>query len=107
MPSKIDYDDIGDKAVARVLRAHGEQQEELLEAMEDMSTRIERLVAAFPEGDIEGHRRYHQTMIELLQERRRLRIAIQEKTISAIIWAVLVYLALAAFHELQDVILKK
>lgn len=49
-----------------------------------------KFLEAFPGGDHVGHCRYHILMIEHLEERRRLRIAIQEKTISGLIWAALV-----------------
>lgn len=57
---------------------------------------------AFPDGDIEGHRHYHDTMIEILNERRRLRIAIQEKTISGLIWSGVIILVSALWHYVKD-----
>lgn len=61
---------------------------------------------AFPDGDMEGHRRYHETMIEMLQERRRLRAAIQEKTISALIWVCIVAAAGGIWHSMKDALSK-
>jgi hypothetical protein len=46
-------------------------------------------------------------MIETLAERKRLRLAIQEKTISGLVWAGLVALGFAVFHEIQTVLLKR
>lgn len=63
--------------------------------------RIADIASAFPNGDTEGHRRYHQTMIEILEERRRLRVAIQEKTISGLVWALMVFIGLAAWHYIK------
>ena len=57
------------------------------EKIDQMEARLRKVEAAFPAGDPEGHRRYHETQIELLEEKRRLRIAIQEKTISALLWS--------------------
>lgn len=65
------------------------------------SERLSDLATAFPNTDTEGHRRYHQTMIEILEERRRLRVAVQEKTISGLLWAVLVFLGLAAWQYVK------
>lgn len=56
------------------------------------------LTAPFPGGDIEGHLRYHQLMIERNNELRRLRVAIQEKTISGLIWAALAFLGLCIYN---------
>lgn len=55
---------------------------------------------AFPAGDHEGHCRYHQTMMEILEEKRRLRIAVQEKTISGLIWAAITGIGLAVWHQI-------
>lgn len=63
---------------------------------------VTRLKAAFPSGDIEGHCRYHEIQIEKLQEMRRLRVAIQEKTISGLIWAAILAGGTAAWHGIKD-----
>jgi hypothetical protein len=60
---------------------------------------LKSLRQAFPGGDVDGHRRAHETMIELLEERRKLRIAIQEKTISGLLWAGIVAGATAIYHQ--------
>ncbi len=66
--------------------------------LHDIKKNVNDLAAtAFPGGDIEGHRRYHQVMIERNLEIRRLRVAIQEKTISGLIWAFIVFLGLCVF----------
>lgn len=65
---------------------------------------IEQLKKAFPECDFEGHRRYHETVIESLAERRRLRVAIQEKTISGLIWAGVLALGTMIWKELVSII---
>lgn len=59
---------------------------------------LAHIAQAFPGGDAEGHRRYHQVQIEMLDERRRLRVAIQEKTISGLLWAALVAAGTAVYH---------
>lgn len=66
---------------------------------------VESLRAAFPTGDTDGHRRYHQTMIEMLAEKRRLRVAIQEKTISALIWSLIVGASIVAWKGLLALLL--
>ena len=60
--------------------------------------KIAELFEAFPNADIDGHKRYHETMIEMLEEKRRLRSAIQEKTISGLIWSVIVGLAIILWN---------
>jgi len=59
---------------------------------------------AFAGGDADGHRRAHEAMINLIEEKRRLRVAIQEKTISGLVWAAIVFLGLSAFEHIRKVI---
>ena len=64
----------------------------------DLKQKFEK---AFPAGDFEGHRRYHEVMIQILDEKRKLRMAIQEKTIGGLVWSALFGLGLLLWHELQ------
>lgn len=47
---------------------------------------VETFRSAFAGGDHVGHCRYHEHLLELTEEKRRLRQAIQEKTISGLFW---------------------
>jgi hypothetical protein len=49
-----------------------------------------RFAEAFLGGDHVGHCRYHALMIEGIEEHRRLRRAILEKTISGLVWSAIV-----------------
>lgn len=57
---------------------------------------------AFPGGDLDSHRRYHELLIENTIEKRRLRRAIQEKTISGLVWAIIAGTGLAVWHEITS-----
>jgi hypothetical protein len=77
--------------------------DERLEDLERWRDDLERrFVEAFPGGDHVGHCRYHDLMIEQLEERRKLRRAVQEKTISGLLWAAIVGIALAVWHYVVD-----
>ena len=65
---------------------------------------IKKMFNAFPASDWEGHRRYHEAQIEILMEKRRLRSAIQEKTISGLIWLAIVAIGLAVWHEIVNAV---
>lgn len=65
---------------------------------------LEKMCGAFPSGDVEGHRRYHETMIELVEEKRRLRRAIIEKTIGGLVWSGIAGLGIAVFHYLKTLL---
>lgn len=62
------------------------------------------IAKAYPAGDADGHRRYHEMMIEDLEAKKKLTQAIKEKTISGLIWAGIIALSMAAWHELQRVL---
>lgn len=72
---------------------------------EDRDERIKNLFNGFPAGDVEGHRRYHEMQIEILAERRKLRAAIQEKTISALVWILIVAVGTAIWHEISSTVI--
>lgn len=64
--------------------------------------KMAQVINAFPSGDIDGHRAYHETMIEMLQEKRRLRMAIVEKTISGLLWAAIVVVLSALWLYIKE-----
>lgn len=99
----------GDRLVNVIVELR-DGQNKILERLDGMENRhkasedaLKLLGSAFPDGDFAGHNRYHKYLIDKLEERRKLRIAIQEKTISGLVWAAVVGLGLAVWHELQRV----
>lgn len=62
---------------------------------------------SFPEGDFESHRRYHEAVQELLEEKKQLRRAIQEKTLAALMWSIIAGVCYACWHEVQRMITTK
>ena len=62
--------------------------------------KVDQILSAFPAGDMAGHCRAHQALIDDVEARKRLRQAITEKTISGLIWAGIVGVATAVWHEL-------
>lgn len=76
--------------------------EERLEALERWKDEMEkRFAEAFPAGDHVGHCRYHSIMIEQLEERRRLRRAVVEKTIAGLVWGTLAAIAIAVWQYIK------
>lgn len=71
---------------------------------EDRDEKIKELFNAFPANDPVGHCKYHELQMEMLAERRKLRAAVQEKTISALIWVGIVAVGTAVWHELLSII---
>ena len=77
-----------------------DEDEKLEVRVERLEDSVKSLFAAFPQGDTVGHCRAHQSLIEDVEARKRLRQAIAEKTLFGLIWAGLVGLAAAIWHEL-------
>ncbi len=73
---------------------------------DDHSHLSEKFNKSFPAGDHEGHCRYHDAIIERTAEIKKLRMAIQEKTISALIWSAILGIGIAVWHEVQRVFIK-
>lgn len=63
---------------------------EIEKDQEKTNASVKKICKAFPEGDVEGHRRYHETMVEMIEEKRRLRQAILEKTLAGLVWSIIV-----------------
>jgi hypothetical protein len=81
-----------------------------LKNMEDnhrvIHSKVELLASAFPDNDFEGHKIYHQQLIEYFAWRKKFQRAIIEKTLLSLIYAGIIFLALAVYHELQTIIIK-
>lgn len=49
---------------AREERRTGERRADLLQMFERLEQKVDAFIAGFPDGDPDGHRRYHEAMIE-------------------------------------------
>ena len=59
------------------------------------------LTSAFPAGNPEEHRRYHEEIMAYMEEKRALWRAIREKTLISLAWAALVALGSAVWHYIK------
>lgn len=64
----------------------------------------EHVKMAFAGSDPEGHRRAHEVMIEMLEERRKLVAAVKEKTISGLFWALAIWMGIAIPNQIRHAI---
>ena len=55
----------------------------------------QRLLDVFPAADAEGHRPYHEMMMEAERDRKKLITAVKEKTVAGLVWAVMLGLGIA------------
>lgn len=76
-----------------------EATENLIEAVDKIRVAVDKLVAAFPDGDTDGHRYYHEALIRKAEKWDKLADAIKEKTLIALIWAALAWAGVAMWHE--------
>lgn len=49
------------------------------------------ILKAYPGGDLEGHRRYHEIMIQRNEEIRSLKLEIRNKTIAGLVWSAMAF----------------
>jgi hypothetical protein len=90
---------LSDDDMSALLRMMLFKQEEILERVSGLEKQAN---AGFPGGDPVLHRMYHDGIIERTQELRKLRQAIQEKTILALIFAGGVWLFHAVLKSLGE-----
>ncbi len=83
---------VGDPAVTALLRL-------ILERQLDLEKMI---MGAFPGGDFEGHRRYHEEVIQDMQERRRMRNGVYEHLFKMGLWTVVLGGAAAVWQYLKE-----
>ncbi len=100
---------LGGESLVQVITDIRDDQLRIIERLDQMDERhknaeanLSRLFSAFPAQDVEGHRRYHELMIKRNEEIRSLRMAIQEKTISGLIFAAIGFVFIAVWHEVKS-----
>jgi hypothetical protein len=63
--------------------------------------RIDDLHKAFPGGDWEGHRRYHEVLIERIEKRTKLYDAMLEELTKKGMWALIIFIGAAVFYYIK------
>lgn len=76
--------------------------------LSNLADRVEaieqKFSSAFVSDDPDGHRRFHEEYIERTSELRKLRTAIAEKTLSALVWSAIVFLCLSGWNHFLTII---
>lgn len=88
----------GQTKMAQTQKEMGDDIHAIAKAVTDLTS------TAFPASDAEGHRRYHELIIQKTEEVRKLRMAIAEKTISALIWSGIIFIGLCVWNYLINII---
>lgn len=97
--------DFNDEMLLKTIKSMKEDHKILLDKLDTANRILSKLEKGFPDGDIEGHRRFHQTQIQIVEEKRKLRQAIKEKTLSSLIWMLIVGLGVLLYNELTNFVL--
>lgn len=76
--------------------------------LSELSERVEaverKFSSAFVGDDPAGHKQFHAEYIERTAELRKLRTAIAEKTLSALVWSAIVFLGLSGWNHFLAII---
>lgn len=64
------------------------------------------ITSAFPDGDAEGHRRYHEAQIAYMTERAALWREIRSKTTAGLVWMGLLALGTAVWEYVRAAVLR-
>jgi len=101
---------LGGDSLVHVIEEIRDTQRQKVQDIQEVNKRVDehhdeitQLKNAFPSTDIEGHRRYHQLIIDNTEAKRALATAIKEKTISGLIWGFIVWLASEAWTHLPKI----
>ena len=95
-----------------ILKDNAKLRIEFSDSLRDMEERIiERVGAGFPldeEGnpDFAGHRKYHELLMETQRERLKLYRAIIEKSLTALVWALFIFVGSALWNHVQELMKK-
>lgn len=97
---------LGGEHLVRVLEDICASQQRTCDRIKQMEGNIEltlqkHIDTAFAGGDPDGHRRAHETMINMMEERRRMYASIREKTISGLLWGALVWMGYAVLTKIR------
>ena len=100
-PLKVELRQKGMPHLYDAICSLSEIQEKTARALNDVTAASQKILTAFPNGDIDGHRFYHDALIKKIAAREKLAEAIKEKTIISLIWMGLSALGIAIWHEVQ------
>ena len=91
-------DHIDERIRVRLLEHAAEEARQINLRFDELKVLLE---SAFPGGDPEEHRRYHNEVMDWMRERRDLWRAIKEKTLTALLWSALVGLGAAVWQTVK------
>lgn len=108
MAKILDFNEtaIANEEVVMVLKQIDVHAVQTNEKLDELSDKVEDLNKAFPAGDLDGHCRYHQVMIDDIASRKDLTKAIKEKGIVSLFIMLAGFVCLAVWHEFLRILPK-
>lgn len=93
----MSIDDIDGESLAQTIVQISRDQQIIIQSVDDLKK-------AFPGNDIEGHRRYHESVIAMNEEKRKMYANIKEKTLGGLIWLVILSFGSFMWHWLRNLL---
>lgn len=79
-----------------------EQETQIVKRVAKLEERVDVVEKGFPDGDIAGHARYHQMVMDEYLEKRRIRQAVVEQVVKGSVWALLLAAAGAVWTYIKE-----
>lgn len=79
-----------------------ENRNQLFDMIAELDAKMERVLGAIPDGDVEGHRRYHEAVMRSLERREKFRDAVIEKSLASLAWSILMGMGYAFWAYMKD-----
>lgn len=85
---------------------HAENRALIEQVQNEMRAVAATVKVAFPEGDADGHRRYHEAIIKRIEAREQFYRKLLAELVSKGLWALLIFLGAAVWYMLKEKYLK-
>lgn len=73
--------------------------------MERVEKRMDEMAKAFPGGDPDGHRRYHELIIRREEQREKVRLELISKLVQGGTWSLLAWIGWLIVKNFKDVLM--
>ena len=93
-----------ESAIVKLMIEQGKVQKEMQQALithiESEESAIKKFMEAFPSGDLEGHKRYHEALIKAAEAKSKIWQAVITKSLEGLVWACLVWIGYSVWNAI-------
>ena len=86
----------------RLGREHAENRTDTADFKREVRNKLDELRKAFPDDDLDGHRRFHEALISESLARKAFWSDLRGRLLEKGIWAVIVFLAGASWYYFKE-----